>query len=293
MRITIAAPAKVNLRLRVGPREASGFHAIDTIFCALRLADTVMVWPDVGPEPTLETAHARPLTGPPTMGPPESNLAVRAARAYLERAGLAAAPGIRLVKRIPAGAGLGGGSSDAAAVLRALDRLHPGNVAPGDLRQLAMSLGSDVPFFLEGAPCAHGVGRGERLRGLSPLPERAVVVAIPGLSIRTRDAYAWLDEDRGETEAPVPEPPIEDLAWDDVAGMAVNDFEGPIFRRYPRLRAVRDRLRKAGARPALLAGSGATVFGVYETEEHARSAAAALQKAVPGVGAVVTRTRTR
>jgi 4-diphosphocytidyl-2-C-methyl-D-erythritol kinase len=298
MRITVAAPAKVNLRLRVGPREPSGFHALDTLFCALHLADSVVVRPGEAAEPALDVGYARPLTRVPDMGPPGANLAVRAARAAVERAGLAHGPEIRLVKRIPAGAGLGGGSSDAAAVLRALRRLHPEALPADVLLALGTELGSDVPFFVMGAPFAHGTGRGERLAALAPLPARPVVVAIPDFPVATAEAFRWLDQDREEqgTDAPaVPEQPTHgtELSWDAVAADAMNDFEGPVFRRHPELEAIRDRLREHGARPALLAGSGSTVFGVFDDGGSARAAADALEAADPSLRVLVTRTRTR
>lgn len=295
VRITVAAPAKVNLRLRVGPREPSGFHAIDTLFCSLHLADSVVVRPGDAPAPTLTLGHAPPLTALPDMGPLEDNLAYRAARAFMDRAGLATGPEIRVVKRIPTGGGLGGGSSDAAAVLRGLARLNPGAVPAGDLLELGTALGSDVPFFVRGAPLARGTGRGERLAPLPALPARAVVVAIPDFPVSTADAFAWLDEDRPDTTA-VPDRPGHDateLDWETVAAEAANDFEGPVFRRHPRLAELKDGLRDHGARPALLAGSGSTVFGVFEDRKAAHAAVQALRQWDPTLRVIETRTRER
>ncbi len=298
MKITVAAPAKVNLRLRVGPREPSGFHALDTLFCALHLADSVIVRPGEAPEPALDVGYARPLTQAPEMGPPGANLAVRAARAFAERAGVENGPEIRLVKRVPAGAGLGGGSSDAAAVLRAMRRLHPDTLAPDDLMALGTELGSDVPFFVMGAPFAHGTGRGERLAALAPLPARPVVVVIPDFPVATAEAFRWLDQDRNEqgvTAPDVPDQPTHgtELSWEAIARDAVNDFEAPVFRRHPELEAIRHRLRENGARPALLAGSGSTVFGIFDDGGEARAAADALEALDPSLRVLVTRTRTR
>ena len=301
MRVTVAAPAKVNLWLRVGERGSSGFHALDTLFCSLHLADSVMVRPGDDPVPALHVGHARPLLETPELGPEEENLAVRAARAFMDRAGLDGAPGIRLVKRIPVGAGLGGGSSDAAAVLRGLGRLYPGAVSASELGALGEALGSDVPFFVRGTPLAHGTGRGERLRSLAPLPARPVVVAIPDFGISTADAYGWLDEDRERDGEPDQGAKVRDglegfeggLEWGAVAEAAINDFEASVFRRHPGLGEIKARLRDAGADPALLAGSGSTVFGVFHDSERARSAADELAEADPSLRVLVTRTRTR
>lgn len=297
MRITVAAPAKVNLHLRVGGPEPSGFHSLDTTFAALQLADSVVVRPGTVREPVLDVAYARPLVEAPDMGPPVENLAVRAARAFAERAGLETGPEIRLVKRIPAGAGLGGGSTDAAAVLRAMSRLYPGALEADDIMELGATLGSDVPFFVLGAPCAQGTGRGERLAALAPLPARPVVVVIPDFPVATSAAFRWLDGDREAAGAAAPTVPGQpshgrELSWNAVADEAVNDFEAPVFQRHPRLREVRDRLRAAGARPALLAGSGSTVFGVFDDGERARAAAETFGTD-PSLRVLVTRTRTR
>lgn len=292
MRITLAAPAKVNLRLRVGPRGPSGYHDVDTLLVSLQLADIITVR-RVGGASTLELAFGRPLTRLPDMGPAEENLAVRAARAFLERAGSGGGAEIRLVKRIPAGAGLGGGSSDAAAVLRGLDRLLPGLLTDGELMEIGAALGSDVPFFVTGAPLAHGAGRGDRITALPALPQRFLVVAIPSFPVRTAAAYGWLDQDRPSAPAPDRMPELNEPDWDAVAASAVNDFEGPVFQRHPELEAVRDGLLDAGARPALLAGSGSTVFGVFETGDEARAGAEAVEESGSDIRALVTRTRVR
>jgi 4-diphosphocytidyl-2-C-methyl-D-erythritol kinase len=292
MRITLAAPAKVNLRLRVGPRGPSGYHAVDTLLASLQLADTITLSTVAGAS-TLELAFGRPLTRTPDMGPAEENLAVRAARAFFERAGTGVGVKIRLVKRIPAGAGLGGGSSDAAAVLRGLGRLLPGVLTAGELMEIGAALGSDVPFFVTGALLAHGAGRGEKITALSALPERFLVVAIPPFTVGTADAYGWLDEDRPTAATPDPVRVLAEPDWETVAAGAVNDFEGPVFRRHPELEAIRNALQGAGARPALLAGSGSTVFGVFEDRDEARAAAAVVEESGSDTLALVTRTRAR
>lgn len=304
MRVTVAAPAKVNLWLSVGPPQASGYHDISTLFCALDLGDTVVLRkrdPDEGT--ALEVGFAPPLEAVPDLGPEDSNLALRAARLFLERAGLAETAHIQLIKRIPAGGGLGGGSSDAGSVLRALCRMHPRMVSTEELMELAASVGSDVPFFAHGAPLAHGAGRGERLTALSPLPPRAVVLVLPGFPVATGDAYGWLDQDRGEEPAGSPAsrtpPPdgeetgLGGLSWSRVAERATNDFEGPVFGRHPELGQLRDSLRDRGARPALLAGSGSTVFGIFEESDTAEAAARALRSEYPDHRVILTRTRSR
>lgn len=298
MRITVPAPAKINLWLRIGNRQPSGFHDLDTLFCALDLADTVTVRSaEVGTGIRLDVRFAPPLYHRPDLGPDSDNLAVRAAAAFLDRTGLPRDLRIRLVKRIPAGGGLGGGSSDAAAVLRALARLHPDAIQPPALRQLASTLGSDVPFFAAGQPLARGRGRGGDLTPAPPLPARPVLLVLPPFSILTDDAYRWLAEGRASGIADPPFlPPAEPLlqaSWAHVQGQARNDFEPVIFQRSPRLAAFRDVMIHHGARPALLAGSGSTVFGVFEDQDGARAAGDAIRHEDSDARVLVTRTRSR
>jgi 4-diphosphocytidyl-2-C-methyl-D-erythritol kinase len=299
VKITIPAPAKINLWLHIGARQPSGFHDLDTLFCALDLADTVMVQsalPETGIR--LETDFAPPLRALPDLGPDADNLAVRAASAFLSRAGLPADLRIRLVKRIPAGGGLGGGSSDAAAVLRGLARLHPGAVPPVGLQHLAADLGSDVPFFVAGRPAARGLGRGVDLLRVAAPPERPVLLVLPTLSILTFDAYQWLAHARarGLAEQPPAPAPLnlpDGLTWQAVHEHARNDFEPVIFHRFPELGIIRDLMLRPGARLALLAGSGSALFGVFDHDEAAGAAADAIRAHDPAVRTLVTRTRSR
>ncbi len=305
MTLTLSALAKVNLRLRIGDRRPDGYHPIETLFCALDLADELVVeWTPDRTVPTLRAEAAPPLRALPDMGPDHFNLAVRAAVAFTRAAGLSPGLEIRLKKCIPAGAGLGGGSSDAGAMLRGLAGLDPAALPPEDVLEIAASLGSDVPFFASGAPLAIGRGRGEKLSALPPLPSRPVVLALPPLHLSTAAAYSALDRARGagETRAgcaargggaeDASVAPSREASWEDVAREAVNDFEPVLFRLHPILASLRDDLRAAGAAIALLAGSGSTVFGVFAAEDAARAAADRLSATHPGVDVVLTRTRT-
>ncbi|MEX2502975.1 MAG: hypothetical protein WD336_11410, partial [Trueperaceae bacterium] len=187
-----AAPAKTNLGLRVAALRGDGFHEIDTLFVALDLHDDVTV--TVRPAEdglTRVTGSVRAGDGVEEAGLPpmnDANLAARAARAWTEASGEPLSVRIDLVKRIPVAAGLGGGSSDAAAVLRALHALRPTQV---DLAGLAKRLGSDVPFFVAGHAAARGRGRGERLRAWT-LPIRSLVLANDGTPVPVADAYRAL-----------------------------------------------------------------------------------------------------
>lgn len=253
------AQAKINLFLRVGPRDATGYHEIATLFQRIDLADELTI--RVG-----GTVRAIDCIGPrlPSdgLGPPDKNLAYRAALAYAERAGWLHGFAIELVKHIPVGGGLGGGSADAGAVLRALDALAPRPVGSAVLHEIAASLGSDVPFMATAMARAHGSGRGEKLAAASDEPSRPVVLAIPRVSVSTADAYRWLDEDRARhPPGSAGQPAASGALSTEQSG---NDFEPVVEARHPELRRYRERLRHAGARVARLSGSGATVFGIFD-----------------------------
>jgi 4-diphosphocytidyl-2-C-methyl-D-erythritol kinase len=176
---------------------------------------------------------------------------------------------IRLAKQIPSAAGLGGGSSDAAACLRALNALLGEPLSFGRLLQMGAELGSDVPFFLCGSPFALAWSRGERLLPLPALPERCVLVAHPGKPIPTADAFARIAERRGGTKAPEAFTfPAGALgSWGGLAQVACNDFEPVAEESIPRLKNALAAMRDAGSEIALLAGSGSAVFGVFPSAE--------------------------
>ncbi len=262
--VRLRAPAKVNLLLRVLAREESGFHQLETLFQALELADAVEVLPGAkGRGPALELSGVKPGA----LGTVDENLAVRALRLLSEAAGVPPDFGIRLEKRIPHGAGLGGGSSDAAAVLLAANRLLGAPLSRAELAAMGGRLGADVPFFVAETPLALGWGRGDRILPLPPLPRAAVLLALPPWGIATPAAYAALARHREGASAPGsallggPDAPWRD--WDAVARAAENAFEAALFPEHPTLSRIRGALRAAGAAPALLSGSGSAVFGVF------------------------------
>ena len=266
--VRVDAPAKVNLALRVLGTRPDGYHELETIFQALDLCDRV----EIRREGTgLELA----VTGE-DAGPNADNLAMRAARAYLADAGLPATTGLRisLTKSIPARAGLGGGSSDAAATLKALDRLFDGIVPPARLAAIAAGLGSDVPFFLAPTPLAIARGRGERLEPLATLPGIAGVVVMPDAAVATADAYRELDARRASAGSPPHTGTLGPLrAWDHAAALAANDFEDAVTGSRPEIAQALAALRATGPIVALLCGSGAACFALYRSEGAADEAA--------------------
>jgi 4-diphosphocytidyl-2-C-methyl-D-erythritol kinase len=208
--------------------------------------------------------------------PPGENLVTKAVGLFREETGLEAGIEAEVEKRIPADSGMGGGSSDAAATLRAMDALLGARLPWRRLRELAEKLGSDVPFFLHG-PAALVRGRGERITPLRPRTDFALVALFPGITVRTAEAFAWLDA-RGGRAGPPRGPGPEELAAS-YARQAVadwrfaNDFEEAVAERLPVLRGLRDWLLGAGAASARLTGSGSAVVGVFARPEAALACA--------------------
>jgi 4-diphosphocytidyl-2-C-methyl-D-erythritol kinase len=257
--VQVLAQAKVNLRLRVLAREASGYHQLETIFLRLELADVVRV--------RRARRNSLDVSGEVTsaaIGPTEQNLAWRAARAYSEIAGERGGWAIELEKHIPIGGGLGGGSADAGAVLRALDAMSRKPLGEARLLAIAATLGADVPFLSTTHSCALGWGRGERLLALEPPPVRAVALLVPAFGVNTAEAYGWLST-RDRSAPPESWGVLDPAAlatWKGIAAVAVNDFETVVTAHHPVLAAMVDALRAAGSAPAMLSGSGSVVFGV-------------------------------
>lgn len=280
-----SARAKVNLRLRIFPRGADGFHPLETIFCRLDFCDHLRIRRRSAPGAPLRLSGSEPA--------PEgrANLAVRAAELFLSRSGSEAGVEIELEKNVPSGSGLGAGSSDAAAVLRILAGYADPPPGEGELLRLGSELGSDVPFFVTDAPLAVGWGRGDRLLPIpapDPLP---MVLLLPDLHLSTTEAYARWDawyEKAGAAESRQPfELSMSALtSWSGIRSLAVNDFEPVVYEWQPRLGALRDRL--AGTEPlvALLSGSGSALFAVYEDEEQRDGVAAELSEELADVRVV-------
>ena len=273
--MTIRAHAKVNLRLRILAPGADNYHSLETIFLRLELADRVEAALRRAPGIALDLALDPSLGGDPVPAD-ERNLAWRAAESLLAESGQPGGATIRLEKRIPAGSGLGGASSNAAAVLRALNAELDRPLADDTLRRLAGELGSDVPFFLLPQGMALGWERGRGLMPLAAPPSRPVLLLVPPFPIGSGDAYAWLDARRGDS-APGPAstlPAAHRLSdWATLRRLATNDFEPAVFDRHPLLAACKEALSAEGAELALLSGSGSTLFGVFATVEERDRAA--------------------
>jgi 4-diphosphocytidyl-2-C-methyl-D-erythritol kinase len=285
----ISAQAKLNLYLRVLSREESGYHTIETIFHRIDYADELMVLVEDKRQRTLDVVGG-------DFGPVTSNLAYRAAVAYQESAGWPRGFTIKLEKQIPSGAGLGGGSADAAAVLRALDSLARAPLGERRLLSIAAALGADIPFLVSREVMALAWGHGERMLALPPLPQRDVLLVIPEFRVATADAYAWLDKHRaalggtGEYETAdlllATEQVFAD--WHALAQLSRNSFLNPVAARHPQIRTLLDQLKTTDPFLCGMSGSGSTLFGVYE-----RPPDAGAMTAFEGAATTATRTSTQ
>ncbi len=278
--VSVRAPAKINLFLRVLAREVSGYHQIETLFTAVDLCDEISV-------DRAECGVSIEVTGA-DVGPDESNLAYVAAQSFLDATSASTGVHVTLTKHIPTGAGLGGGSSDAGATLRALNVLHGKPLQASELLGLAIDIGADVPFFASGLGRALAWGRGDRLLGLSGAADFPVLLALPSLQVSTRDAYSQLpvptDRMPGMME------PAAFERWGGVAAIAVNEFEPTVFSAHPELGALRGAMESGGALTARLSGSGAALFALFEVVDDARAARDSLSSKWPDVRFVVTGT---
>jgi 4-diphosphocytidyl-2-C-methyl-D-erythritol kinase len=254
------APAKVNLVLRVGERRPDGYHEVVSLMARVDLADRL----------SMRRAD-RTVVRCPAL-PEGDTLVTRALVAFGEATSCGGGFHVTVHKEIPVGAGLGGGSSDAAAALRAANRLCGDVLAPEALMALAATIGSDVPFFL-GPPAAIVRGRGEMVEPVPPLPAAAFAIAHPGRPLATRDVYQLYRPSRAlGRELAVP------AALDEVAALVENDL-GPVAERLePACGAIRRALLDRGALAASVSGSGSAVFGVFTTT----AAASAAIEALPG-----------
>lgn len=257
-RVVVLAPAKVNLGLEVLGKRPDGYHEIVTILQALRLADTVIL--TLKAEPGIDL-RVRPAGL--DLGPPERNLAVRAAGLVPALRGQPPGVVIRLVKRIPVGAGMGGGSADAAAVLLGLGQLRRGGMPMERLKDLGASLGTDVPFFFQGGTQL-ATGRGEQLHPAPPWPGRHLVVAHPNSPLSTASIYG-----RGKlrltAEGPLSKIHSRGFPWDfwtcDLNSLR-NDLESAVVEAEPSVATILDELRNLGAGFVRITGSGSAVFGI-------------------------------
>ncbi len=274
MRCTERAHAKVNLTLEVGAKRADGYHEVTSVMQRIGLWDTVTV--------ERGTGRDRLLCDAPVTEDENDNLCMRAAKVFFAETGLKSdGVTVTLEKRIPMQAGLGGGSSDAAAVLRALRTLYDSGIGDGALESMGAKLGSDVPFFIRGGTQL-ATGRGEVVSPLPPLTAGWFVVVKPEAGYSTAEMYRRLDEP-GSALVRNSRYMQDAVAANNVHAVAAelhNSFER-VVPKGSSLRTIKDALRARGALGTLLSGSGSAVFGLFDDREAALAAADALQETWP------------
>lgn len=272
--VTRTAPAKINLGLDITGTRADGYHLLETVFQAVSIADTVTVALTESPEITL-TCDVLAVPCSP------KNIAWKAAQRYREVAGLQSGVQIQILKRIPMEAGMGGGSTDGAAVLLALQELT-GNALPQEkLLEIAVSLGADVPFFLYGGT-AYGAGIGEKLEPLPLFSTDCLVIAKGTAGVSTAQAYGAIDALQNPKH-----PPVQQLrkaleaggTAAEIAPLCGNLFELAV--ELEEVQQIRSTMLEQGALCSVMTGSGAAVFGLFPNRESAESACAVLRKQVP------------
>lgn len=283
MTITVRAPAKINLHLRILGRRPDGFHEVCTLLQSVRLHDTLTFRRRPGPLTIRSRSRATPAD--------RANLVWKAASALWTASGRKGDPtgvAVTIGKRIPPAAGLGGGSSDAAGALRGLCAAWGLPARRGWLRAVAAEVGSDVPYLLEGGTVL-ARGRGERLRRVRDVGPLWVVLAHPPFGVATAEAYRWFDEAgrpaAGRASAPLPR------GWRRRLRDLSNDLEAVVVQRHPEAGRMVESLRRTTSLRAAMTGSGSAVYGLYDTLAAARAARLAARRR--GWRTVLTRTTGR
>ena len=269
--MTIFSPAKINLYLRIVGKRPDGYHELETVMLPLDFGDQISL---------LSRKTGITLAcDDPRLPTDDSNLALRAARVMAKAFGTDRGAKIGLKKRTPLAAGLGGGSSNAAATLLGLNRLWKLNAPSKKLHTLAASLGSDINFFMAGG-AALCRGRGEKIEPVPCKLSGAILLVNPGFGISTKWAYESWARSATESRLTVPPPEVSlllrALAEDDLAGVSrclSNSLEAPSIRKFPVLELIKRAMRDGGAVGALMSGSGATVFGLFPDAKLAKASA--------------------
>lgn len=275
MKLTELAPAKLNLTLEVGEKRSDGYHEVQSVMSCAALYDEV----------TLESGTSGGISMTcdcPGLPLDDTNLCLRAAKLFFKKTGIPCdGLHIDLTKRIPMQSGLGGGSADAAAVLRGLRKLYRPEMMIKDLERMAAELGSDVPFCVRSVT-AMVRGRGEQLLKLPKLPLCWFVICKPAFSFSTAEMYAKLDEKEPvssiDTLGLIKALEYQDMQ--EISDRLGNCFEG-VLEESSEIFAIKNRLLALGARNACMSGSGSAVYGLFTQEDEAKAAAAELQKAYP------------
>ena len=261
------APAKINLGLHVLRRRPDGYHDIDTVFLKVGWEDVVSAVPSDQLSLTCSDG---------SLPTDEQNLCMKAAVALAEVAGVNEGAALHLEKYLPYGAGLGGGSSDAAATMLLLNELWETQLGEDTLHTVGASLGADVPVFLGEAPAYRGEQRGDVLTPMTYVCPFHFVIVMPDIHVATPDAYRWITpQEAGRPDLPAIVASNDLTVW---RTALVNDFEAPVAMRFPEIQHLKQRFFDAGAGYSAMSGSGASVFGVFESHDEASACEADLSQ---------------
>jgi 4-diphosphocytidyl-2-C-methyl-D-erythritol kinase len=270
--VKIRAPAKINLTLRVVGKRADGYHLLDTIMLPVSLFDELDIRKArrAGSQRRGAVPLIKITCDHPSVPCDETNLVHRAAALLLKKARSRQPIEVHIRKRIPIGAGLGGGSTDAAATLVGLNRLLKLRWSATQLEKIALEIGADVPFFIRGRP-ARARGIGERLRRLRQVPRFWLVILYPGLAVSSAWVYQNL---RLKLTKPSVNTSIvtSPKSFAKLEGLLINDLEAVTIKRYPQIGLMKNRLARAGAAGVLMSGSGSSVFGIFRSKRMAQDA---------------------
>ena len=261
--LKLLSPAKINLHLSILGKRSDGYHDLFMLMEKISISDTLVLE---------KIPKGIEITNPLPGVPPEKDLTCRAAVA-LQKVAATFCHGVRITttKNIPMGGGLGGGSGNAATVLKGLNQLWDLKLSKSDLIKIGKGLGADVPFFLEEGPCwVEGIG--EKLKKISNLPKLYMILVHPGCSVETPWAYQeWdlrrLTEPIQGASLPAPEELKEIKGIEDILAILKNDFETVVLPKFPQIGETKRILKKLGAKKSLMSGSGASVFGIFENVE--------------------------
>lgn len=267
---------KINLGLRITEKRSDAYHNLDTVFVPLAIHDALEF------QEATETSFF--LSGDPVPGNPNDNFVVKSLNLMRENFPGIPPQNIHLLKHIPNGAGMGGGSSDASFMIRALNETYSLNMNQDDMKKIALEIGSDCPFFIENKPC-YGQLRGEVLTPLKlDLSKWEILVIKPGIHIPTSWAFQQIQVGIPEQSCrEIMELPVS--SWKNIL---LNDFEAPIFKQYPSIATLKDQLYAHGAVYASMSGSGSSLYGLFDSDS-IQEAKTAIQRAAPDVEIFITR----
>ncbi|MBS3757945.1 MAG: 4-(cytidine 5'-diphospho)-2-C-methyl-D-erythritol kinase [Desulfobacterales bacterium] len=274
--------AKVNLYLEITGKRPDGYHELITLMCPIDLHDTLRI--------EFNTAASRVACSHPDVPEDGSNLAIKAARRFFDATSCRDHISIGIDKRIPVGAGLGGGSSNAAAVLNALNRRYETPLSRHALMDLAGTIGADVPFFVYGRP-ALATGIGDRLTAYEQLPEAPIVLIYPRTPVSTAVIYQKLNFGLTKTKKINKKSIFRHIQKKGISRVLYNDFEPTAFKIYPEIAEAKSALLAQGALGALMSGSGSSVFGIYPDTVQAHNAYTNVKGRYPQWEAFMTRLR--